>query len=363
MSEDATYTVHITSPTTKATVAASPVDNTAKVTTTNDGKDEATDNVVVVARVIAASISIVKTAGNAADGAELRLANPANATFTYVVKNTGPTDLQNVKLVDDNATLGDTKDEVTVTCPATTLAAGASMTCTAIMPARSVSGPTSPRSLQSLSSIPRRRSAPRTTRSSVSWSRRSPRPRWSSRPRPRRSSRPRPRRSSRPRPRPDPDADAEWRRRSGDGHPRADPSPHRRRVGQLGYDRQRPLPHPLRDHRPRGGAGGPDPQPGAGPTAGPPRVARGGSACRPPGDRPGRAAGPPERTMGSPRPGRDVPSLRHVPSALRRTKCRVSDTACAIHHAEHGGGGGTRVLGPAVTGRTETAAGRVVEWG
>ena len=55
--------------------------------------------------------------------------------------------------------------------------------------------------------------------------------------------------------------------------------------------RQQSPPHPVCDHRPRGGAGGPDPRPGTGPAAAPPRVARGGSACRPPGvDPAGRQA-------------------------------------------------------------------------
>ena len=43
MQPGASYTVHLSSPTTAGTVADSPVDNTASVTTTNDGSDEASD--------------------------------------------------------------------------------------------------------------------------------------------------------------------------------------------------------------------------------------------------------------------------------------------------------------------------------
>src|SRR5205823_1183381 len=41
----ASFTVHITSGTTSATAADSPVDNTANVTTTNDGSDSASDSI------------------------------------------------------------------------------------------------------------------------------------------------------------------------------------------------------------------------------------------------------------------------------------------------------------------------------
>ncbi len=85
-------------------------------------------------RVVTASISLVKTAGNAADGTTLRVDKPGNVIFTYVVKNTGTADLENLELIDDNATPANTTDDVKVTCPSTTLAAGASMTCTATLP-------------------------------------------------------------------------------------------------------------------------------------------------------------------------------------------------------------------------------------
>src|SRR5439155_575335 len=54
----ASFTVHITSGTTSATAATSPVDNTANVTTTNDGSDSASDSI----EVRGAAIDIAKTA-------------------------------------------------------------------------------------------------------------------------------------------------------------------------------------------------------------------------------------------------------------------------------------------------------------
>src|SRR3954454_4527081 len=72
-------TVHITSPTTKATVADSPVVNTAHVTTTNDGSDDDTDQVVV----LGASIQVVKTADNSPISAGDK------ASYTITVTNIG----------------------------------------------------------------------------------------------------------------------------------------------------------------------------------------------------------------------------------------------------------------------------------
>ena len=106
-----------------ATVAAS---NEAEQAMGNNS-----DDATIV--VECASISLVKTAGNAADGATY-VTEPGDVLFTYVVTNTGTADLENIALVDDNATPGDTSDDVTVTCPETTLAAGASMTCTTTLP-------------------------------------------------------------------------------------------------------------------------------------------------------------------------------------------------------------------------------------
>jgi fimbrial isopeptide formation D2 family protein len=76
------------------------------------------------------SISVTKTAGDAADGATFTtLAGPV--TYTYVVTNSGPVALENVTVSDDNGTPSDTSDDFAATCPKTTLDAGESMTCSA----------------------------------------------------------------------------------------------------------------------------------------------------------------------------------------------------------------------------------------
>ena len=49
----------------------------------------------------AASVSIVKTAGSAADGETFAIAGPGAVTYTYLVENTGNTWLQNIVVVDD----------------------------------------------------------------------------------------------------------------------------------------------------------------------------------------------------------------------------------------------------------------------
>lgn len=76
------------------------------------------------------SIEIVKTAGNAADGAEF-VTVPGPVTYHYHVTNTGPVALNDVVVTDDNGTPGDASDDFTATCPKTTLAAGESMDCSA----------------------------------------------------------------------------------------------------------------------------------------------------------------------------------------------------------------------------------------
>jgi uncharacterized repeat protein (TIGR01451 family) len=111
------------------------LDNLATVSASNEPEGNQGNNEDdATVEVQCASISLVKTAGNAPDGTELLVQKPGNVTFTYVVTNTGTADLVNLMLVDDNATPGNTSDDIDVTCPSTSLAAGASMTCTATLP-------------------------------------------------------------------------------------------------------------------------------------------------------------------------------------------------------------------------------------
>ncbi len=112
--------------------AAGRYTNVAEITEGPCVAGECDDDSTVA--VVTASISLVKKAGNAADGATLVVAKPGNVTFTYLVTNTGTADLMDVSLVDDNATPAKTSDDITVICPSLTLAAGASMTCTATLP-------------------------------------------------------------------------------------------------------------------------------------------------------------------------------------------------------------------------------------
>ena len=130
---DAIFSVTVSGPSTVAVCGQLP--NTATVAAANEAdaaKGNNSDDATIT--VQCASISLVKTAGTAADGSDLLLAVPANVVFTYVVTNTGTAALQNVVLVDDNATPANTSDDITITCPKTTLAAGESMTCTATLP-------------------------------------------------------------------------------------------------------------------------------------------------------------------------------------------------------------------------------------
>jgi len=62
----------------------------------------------------------------------------ASVTYTYVVTNTGDVALHNIMITDDNGTPGNTADDwgtnsdpIVIICPATTLAVGEHMTCTA----------------------------------------------------------------------------------------------------------------------------------------------------------------------------------------------------------------------------------------
>jgi uncharacterized repeat protein (TIGR01451 family) len=100
------FSVHISSPTTGATVADSPVYNSATVTTTNDGSDESHDQV----EVLGAEISIVKVADDdtveAGDtiGFTVTVTNNGNGTAKGVtVTDTLPTDAGLAWVLDDNA--------------------------------------------------------------------------------------------------------------------------------------------------------------------------------------------------------------------------------------------------------------------
>jgi uncharacterized repeat protein (TIGR01451 family) len=113
------------------------IPNQATVSASNEpqgatGNNTDGDTVVVQC----ASITLVKTAGDAADGATLTIPVPGTVTFTYVVTNTGTSDVEDIQLVDDNATPANAADDITVICPSTTLAAGESMTCTADIPVK-----------------------------------------------------------------------------------------------------------------------------------------------------------------------------------------------------------------------------------
>ena len=74
------FSVHIGSPTTWATAASSPVDNTAAVTTTNDGSDESSDDV----EILAPAITIDKLADD-------EVVNAGESVgFTVTIGNSGP---------------------------------------------------------------------------------------------------------------------------------------------------------------------------------------------------------------------------------------------------------------------------------
>ena len=111
------------------------IPNQATVSAANEPQDATGNNQDGdTVDVQCASISLVKTAGDAADGAILTIPVPGTVTFTYVVTNTGTTDLEGIHLVDDNATPANTADDITIICPQTSLEAGESMTCTADIP-------------------------------------------------------------------------------------------------------------------------------------------------------------------------------------------------------------------------------------
>src|SRR5438093_1433193 len=84
------FTLHITSGTSGATAADSPVDNTANVTTTNDGVDSASASI----EVRGAAIDIAKTADNTSVSAGDTIG------FTVVVMNDGDSTALNVTVSD-----------------------------------------------------------------------------------------------------------------------------------------------------------------------------------------------------------------------------------------------------------------------
>ncbi|HJW76618.1 MAG TPA: DUF11 domain-containing protein, partial [Thermoleophilia bacterium] len=108
--------------------------NLATVEAANEAAGDTEDNEARATIIVqCAAVDLVKTAGDAADGDEL-VVQPGDVVFSYLVTNTGTASLENISLVDDNATPADTSDDVVLVCPETTLAAGESMTCTATLP-------------------------------------------------------------------------------------------------------------------------------------------------------------------------------------------------------------------------------------
>jgi uncharacterized repeat protein (TIGR01451 family) len=79
--------------------------------------------------VLIPSIEITKTAGDAEDGDVLETTT-GPVTYTYVVKNDGDLTLFGISVTDDAGTPADESDDFTADCPASSLAPGASMTCT-----------------------------------------------------------------------------------------------------------------------------------------------------------------------------------------------------------------------------------------
>lgn len=83
-----------------------------------------------------AGISIVKTAGSAADGDTHTITQPDLVTFSYEVTNTGNTHLTDMTITDDAGTPDDASDDVTLTSAACAdlagpLAPAGTVTCTA----------------------------------------------------------------------------------------------------------------------------------------------------------------------------------------------------------------------------------------
>jgi len=104
--------------------------NTA-LATGHDGETEVTDTddktVTVAPAEKVPGISIDKTAS------VTTIVAGEDITYSYLVTNTGDIDLDPVTVSDDNGTPGDTSDDFTPDCPATKLAVGEHMTCTAVV--------------------------------------------------------------------------------------------------------------------------------------------------------------------------------------------------------------------------------------
>ena len=80
-------------------------------------------------------IQIIKTAGDAADGAVYTINTPGLVTFHYEVTNTGNTHLSDITVTDDAGTPNDSSDDITLTSAACAglagpLAPGEKVTCT-----------------------------------------------------------------------------------------------------------------------------------------------------------------------------------------------------------------------------------------
>ena len=78
--------------------------------------------------IVGAAIQIIKTAGDAADGAEF-VTEPGPVTYHYAITNTGEVDLLDVHVVDDAGTPGDTSDDIDV-CTIASLNVGQTANCT-----------------------------------------------------------------------------------------------------------------------------------------------------------------------------------------------------------------------------------------
>jgi uncharacterized repeat protein (TIGR01451 family) len=132
------FTVHISSPTTGATGGDCPetgvVDNTGKVTTTNDGSDQSSDSVCVQAVV---DLAITKSGSPAT-----QILGTGNITWTMVVTNNGPSTATGVKVSDPmpagntfvsaSSTQGTCTGGATLNCDIGTMIDGATVTITLI---------------------------------------------------------------------------------------------------------------------------------------------------------------------------------------------------------------------------------------